>query len=372
MELPISPLQESHEKAGAEFIRYEDVPVVLTFGEPAAEYAAIRKSAAIIDRAQRSVLEVGGADRACFLNNLLTNQTLCGPTKTPMAAGTCVYAFFLNGKGRIVAAINVLELGDRIMLEMDARRVKVVADAFEKYIFRERVELRPRLGELHALMLMGPAATEHVSQELGPRGCGKTRFGDIEVVAFRDDLCGSPGYGLIAGKDELQSLWRHFTSPRGDAGGPEDRRFRGLARPAGWAMFNTARIEAGRPIFGIDYDESALPAETGEVDRAVSFTKGCYLGQEVVARMHARGQVARQIAGIRMEDDSLPIAGSKVYDSHENEVGAITSSTNSPMLSSAAICLAMVKRGVSQVGSAVRVPAEGRMRAGTVTSMPFS
>src|SRR5206468_6008208 len=96
-------------------------------------------------------------------------------------------------------------------------------------------------------------------------------------------------------------------------------------RAAGWAAYNAARIEAGRPLFGIDFDDSVLPAETGQLARAVSFTKGCYLGQEVVARMHARGQVARQLVGIKMDDRALPIAGASIFDASQNAIGGITS-----------------------------------------------
>src|SRR5437763_7117493 len=135
---------------------------------------------------------------------------------------------------------------------------------------------------------------------------------------------------------------------------------------AGWAAFNACRIEAGRPLFGIDFegappasaypgrkqreDESGqasgpgvLPAETGLLSRAVSFTKGCYLGQEVVARMHARGQVARQLVGIKMDDNALPIAGASIFDASQNTIGGITSSTPAPMLSCATIALGLVK-----------------------------
>ena len=121
------------------------------------------------------------------------------------------------------------------------------------------------------------------------------------------------------------------------------------ARPIGWAAFNAARVEAGRPVFGIDFDgaplssaapgskedsgSGSLPAETGLFDRAVSITKGCYLGQEIVARMHARGQVARRVVGIRMEGDALPIAGAQIMDEDSNTVGVVTSSTVSPILS---------------------------------------
>jgi folate-binding protein YgfZ len=139
----------------------------------------------------------------------------------------------------------------------------------------------------------------------------------------------------------------------------------------GWAVFNTARIEAGRPLFGIDFDDSVLPAETAQLERAVSFTKGCYLGQEIVARMHARGQVARKIVGIRMQEDALPIAGAPILDEAQNQIGGITSSTVSPVLSGASICLGLIKSTFSAIGTEIKVAAEGAIRKGVVAEVPF-
>ena len=129
--------------------------------------------------------------------------------------------------------------------------------------------------------------------------------------------------------------------------------------PSAGPRFNAARIEAGRPLLGIDFDDTILPAETGQMSRAVSFTKGCYPGQEIVARMHARQVVAKQIAGLKFADDALPIAGANVTDDQGNIVGGITSSTVSPMLSNTAIAIALLKRPFFNVGSVVNVPARG-------------
>jgi folate-binding protein YgfZ len=162
-------------------------------------------------------------------------------------------------------------------------------------------------------------------------------------------------------------------------------------RPVGWAAFNATRIEGGRPLFGIDFDGAplptampgkreeppadaplgALPAETGMFDRAVSVTKGCYLGQEIVARMHARNQVARQVVGLRLESDLLPMSGSQIFDDQSNTIGLITSSTVSPVLSNVAICLATVKKSHIAAGSRVKVPAEGAIRDAEVVPLPF-
>jgi len=164
-------------------------------------------------------------------------------------------------------------------------------------------------------------------------------------------------------------------------------------RPVGWAAFNATRIEAGTPIFGVDFDGAApataspakarreqaagaeappgvLPAETGLLNRAVSLSK-CYVGQEVVARMHARGQVARQIAGLRVDGDALPIAGEQVLAEDSSPIGVVTSSTISPLLSNAPICLAMLKRPFFALGTRVRIPAEGSLRTAVVVELPF-
>ncbi|HEV8293434.1 MAG TPA: glycine cleavage T C-terminal barrel domain-containing protein [Tepidisphaeraceae bacterium] len=351
-----NPLHSIHEKVGAEFQTYGQTPIVLTFGEAQAEYAAIRKAAAIVDRPYRGILEVTGRDRHSFLNNLLTNQIWDKEKKIGLAAGEGVYAFFLNTKGRIVSDMNVIELGDRIWLEMEEEKVEVVRVAFEKYLFAEQVKMRSLVGEVHELFVTGPTAQEVIA--------------NVNARIFRDDICGVPGFGLIVPISEAERLWNHFTQgPQGEF--EDDMRFRGLARPCGWAAFNTTRIEAGRGLFGIDFDESVLPAETGQFERAVSITKGCYLGQEIVARMHARGQVARKLVGIRMENDALPLAGVKIYDDQQNEIGGITSSTISPILSNIAICLGYAKKPFFTLGTKLRIPAEGSMRDAQVVALPF-
>ena len=376
-----SPLHSLHEQAGAEFQPYAQTPIVSTFGEPQAEYAAIRKSAVIIDFPQRGILELAGKDRLPFLNNLLTNQTWDKQSKTGLAPGGAVYTFFLNTKGRIVADVNVIELGDRTLLEMDARVVEPVRQAFDKFLFAEQVKIASRVGELHELFITGPRAVEALNRsvesppgELEPMSSAAAGLVGHEVVVFRDDICGVPGYVLICASDAAAAIWKHFThTTEAPTNAPEetDYRFRGLARPAGWAVFNTTRIEAGRPLFGIDFDDSILPAETGQLARAVSFTKGCYLGQEIVARMHARGQVAKQLVGIRMDENVLPFAGAKVYDDQQNEVGGVTSSTVSPILSGACLCLGYVKRPFIPAGSKLAIPAEGKMAPAHVSELPF-
>ncbi|MDB5356559.1 MAG: Folate-dependent protein for Fe/S cluster synthesis/repair in oxidative stress [Phycisphaerales bacterium] len=370
-----NPLHDLHQQAGAEFQAYAQLEVVSTFGEPQAEYAAIRKGAAMIDEPQRGILELNGVDRLPFLNNLLTNETWDKTSKAGLAAGQGRYAFFLNTKGRIVADVNVIERVDRTLLDMDARMVEPVRAAFDKFLFREQVKMVSRVGALHAMALHGSNSRRILEEASGaalpadlPQGGSiEARLFDADAVIWRDDACGVPGFHLIVDTPSARKVWMGLVSQFYENHEPGHRRL----RPVGWAAFNATRIEAGRPIFGIDFDESVLPAETGQIARAVSFTKGCYLGQEIVARMHARGQVARQLVGLRMGDDALPMAGTLIYDDADNQVGGVTSSTVSPVLSNACIAIGFVKKPFIPAGSVVNIPAEGKVRKATVVELPF-
>ncbi|MCC7406605.1 MAG: aminomethyltransferase family protein, partial [Phycisphaeraceae bacterium] len=132
-----------------------------------------------------------------------------------------------------------------------------------------------------------------------------------------------------------------------------------LGRGIGWMAYNTARIEAGSPLFHVDFGPDSLPHETAILSQAVSFTKGCYLGQEIVARMQSLGHPKRLLVGLRLPDDRLPIAGSQVLTADGQVVGAVTSSTLSPLLGQTAIALAVVKWGRHEPGTTLRVAAEG-------------
>jgi folate-binding protein YgfZ len=367
-----NPLHELHRQAEAEFQAYADIEIVCTFGEPQAEYAAIRKSCGLMDLPQRGIIELTGKDRLPFLNNLLSNQTFDKQTKSGLAPGKGIYAFLLNAKtGRITADINVIERGHATLLELDRRLLESVAAALEKYRFAEQVRIAPVLDVLHEIALHGPGA----AAVLGEAGLpGVEALGPQESIEFdqtvvwRDDPAGVAGFYLLMPVAHARQMWMDLISRFGAATEIGRRKL----RPIGWAAFNATRIEAGRPIFGIDFDETILPAETGPLlARAVSFTKGCYPGQEVVARMHARQQVAKKISGIRMDGDALPIAGSKIFDQSSNEIGGVTSSTVSPLLSNAAIVLGVLKRPHFNIGSEVHIPAEGEIRSGKVVELPF-
>jgi folate-binding protein YgfZ len=342
---PLNPLKPLHERMRVEFQPYADVEIASTFGNTPAEYSALHKGSGKMDLPQRGVLELTGRDRLDFLNRLLTNQICDRQTKASLPPGSGVYSFLLNDKGRIIADMNVLERGDRTWLEMDRRLIEPTRQALEKYLITDDVTLRNTAGAIHEIAILGPEAPV---EGLLPLGSRTLSMAGVEVTVFRDDPCGRPGLFVLIPTESAEAVWNSLAQ-----------------RPVGWAAFNAARIEAGRPLMGIDFDQTAVPA------RAVSLAKGCYLGQEIVARMHARGQLARQIVGIRMNGDELPVAGCPIYDSAGNMVGGITSSTISPILSNAALCLGLVKKPFIAPGTELTIPAEGAMRGGKVVELPF-
>ena len=369
-----NPLLDLHRRGEAEFQTHDEIPIVSTFGEPQAEYAAIRKACGMIDLPQRGILELTGKDRLTFLNNLITNQVWDKQTKKPIESGQGVYAFLLNAKsGRIITDMNVLERGDRTLLEMDARFVEPTRQALDKYLFAEQVKIQSRLGALHEIALHGPGERDVLreagaSVELSEHQSSAITLFDVDAIVWRDDPAAVPGYYLILPTESVAIAWENLVERFGQSQTLGKR----ALRPVGWAAYNAARIEGGRPLFGIDFDDSILPAETGHLmQRAVSLTKGCYPGQEIVARMHARQQVAKKLVGIRMENDALPIAGTKITDDKANEIGGVTSSTLSPVLSNVALCLGFLKRPHFELGTVVNVPAEGAMRKGVVVELPF-
>ncbi len=379
----VSPLRSLHAQAGATLSPYgpesgraPGVWVVDTFDSLGAEYAALRKACSLLDAPHRGVIEVRGSDRLDFLNRMLT-QDLKAPSP-----GTIRRSFWLNKKGRVDADLRVVNLADRTLLELDVLCAPGTASGLGAYIISEDVTLSDLSEATHRLSLHGPtaavllgaldapplpgdgAATEWVSE-------GST------IVAFRDDACAETGVELIVPADKAAAFYQHLIALGHDAShrpGENTPAQKIRLSPIGWHAFNIARIEAGTPLYNLDFGPESLPAETGVLASRVSFTKGCYLGQEIVARMHARGQCKQTVVAVRFEpvvDDTglplLPGAGTTLTPPEKQEpVGVVTSSTLSPMLSQTPIALASIRASHSTPGTVLDASFEGRMLRGEV------
>ncbi len=372
-----NPLQKCHEQAEASFLPYGPlIQIVESFGQPEIEYAAIRKGTGLMDSPHRGVLEITGKDRLAFLNNLLTNDV------KSLVPGCGCYAFLLNTKGRITADIYVLNLPDRTLLELDARLTDQICAFLNQYLFAEDVQIQNRSAVFRRLTLCGPASALLLARLTPPGGLslsdglftvreglltaeGKT-FG---VTAFKNDLCGEPQWDLLVPNEAAPVLWDsllEFAQRTEDRPGSEFN-----LRAIGWSAFNIARIEAGTPLLGIDIGDQALPLETSHwYARAVHPQKGCYLGQEVVARMHVRNLCARRIVGLKISGHAVPVAGAELRIP-DKTVGMVTSSCMSPLLGNTPIALAYMESAHSVAGREFEVYTSGGKTTAIVADLPF-
>lgn len=374
-----SPLHDRHAGAGAVMLRYAGAgdgagaDIVESFGDLEVEYAALRKGCVLLDLPHRGTVRVTGADRVEFLNRMLT-QELKGVEPFDVRR-----SFWLNRKGRLDADLRVVHLADSTLFELDLLTAASTAGSLEAFVFSEDVRFEDASRSFHRLALHGPtapallAAVGATAPEPG-RAAAVTIAG-LEVIVDRQDDTGDPGLHLLVPATAAVAVYDALISAGVDDSAGQGTISRGAIRlkPAGWGAFNIARIEAGTPLFNIDFGPTSLPAETGVIEDRVSFRKGCYLGQEVVARMHSLGQPKQRLVALRIDasDDPLaqPVTGANLSlptDDARKPVGAVTSSTRSPMLGDACIAFAQVKWDFTPPGTALSVQTDAGWLSATV------
>ncbi len=368
------------------------VEMVETYGEIAAEYAALRRGCALIDMANRGTLVVRGDDRLEFLNRMITQEV------KGLAPYRCVRSFWLNRKGRIDADLRVLALEDRVMLDLDALTTERARSTLDAFVITEDVQIEDASEDWARFEIHGPTAmlamqTVAVAEEgrppadVAPGEACRVDIAGAEVIVDRQDDCGEIGIHLWVRSSDAERVWVRLVQacvPHEDEDGRTDERApqsRIRMRPAGWHAYNIARIEAGTPLYNIDFGEQSLPAESGVLRDRVHFKKGCYLGQEVVARMDALGKPKQMLVALRFENNARgevvqPFPGAHVMAVNDDEaqtVGAVTSSTISPMLGGEAVAFAQVRTKFAENADAVlEVAAEGaRVRATIQPSLRF-
>lgn len=361
------------------------LPVAETFGRYEAEYAAIRRRVGILHLPPRGRIQVTGGDRLEYLQRMLTQDV------ASLTAGRAARTFLLNEKGRIVADMIVIHEADQTVLDLDVFDAANVVGQLGDRVFTEDVNFTDVSDQFEHIALLGPAATALLhrltgekDQLLEPFEHRRVRLAGEPVLTYRRDDTGTLGLHLhlpatVAGRVYRELLDAAGFDPQAplDADFAQVRRQSLRGRPIGWLAYNTARIEAGSVLFHIDFGIDSLPAETGILDQAVCFTKGCYLGQEIVARMKNLGHPKRLLVGLKFTGEKMPVAGSQVFadvggraDS-ATVIGGITSSTLSPMLGHSPIALAVIKWNWHQHGNIVRVPCEGRMQPATISGPGF-
>jgi folate-binding protein YgfZ len=334
--------------------------LVAAYGPIEPEYAAIRRAAALFDAPQRGLLRLRGRDVRDFLQRMVTQDL------SSLAPGRALDAFWLNRKGRIDADLRIFmaDAATEVWAEVDAGCAAAAAASLAGYLFTEDVAIEDATAAWHWIELHGPGAGRALAlagaATIPGRGeAARTTLAGIEALLVRGEELGEHGWHIAAPRDRVGELWDALVGQR-DPLDPKRR-----VRPIGWHAYNIARVEAGSPFFGIDFGPSNLPHETGLLASRVSFRKGCYLGQEVVARMESLGKPKQMLVGLRPARDLLPVAGSQVFERNADgsmgpQIGAVTSSTLAPMLGAAPIAFAMVRTAFAAPGTTVLVNAEGK------------
>src|SRR4029077_2562587 len=284
------------------------------FGDVRAEFQTLLAGCGLYDLSGRAKIAVTGSDRVRWLNGMATNNV------RDLAHGHGVYAFLLNAQGRIQADLYVFQRGELLLVDTEQQQREKVLQLFDHYIIADDVEIADVSDKLTALGLTGPES-RHVLE----RACIASP--DLKHLRFADVAWKDKTVTLLHAGEEVRESWQLWIAPE-HAGQLWDALVKAGARPTGTTALNLFRISHGIPKFGVDIGERDLPQETGQ-KRALNFTKGCYLGQEIVERIRSRGSVHRKFTAFAVEG-TLPEPGAKIM-ADEKGVGEITSSTILPL-----------------------------------------
>ncbi len=324
-------------------------------GELALDYDALVKDKALIERGDRALVEIAGRDRATGLHNLTTHQIKA------LGCGDGQYAFALNVKGRILFDLNVFARADVLWVDLDCSFLCTALQHFHKYVITEDVQITSRADHVKRLALAGPRAAEVLvgrglnhAAHLPVMGHVDVALGSRPVTVARTDFPGVPAFDLFFAGDHAEEVLKMFTD----------------IRTASAAAVEVRRIEAGVPWPGREITEEYLPAETRQLERAVSFQKGCYLGQEVVERMRSRQVVARQLVGVQLEGAELPPAPSELRTADGAPAGTLTSTCYSMSLQTR-IGLGYVRTNFAAAGTPLLAASPRGALPARVVELPF-
>ena len=342
----------STEKLGLRRGEYAGAETTLVFSDAGDEFKALRAGCGVYDLGWRRYFQIAGRDRVRWLNGMVSNNV------RDLAPGHGVYAFVLTPQGHMVGDLYAYNRGKDFVMATDARQAEKLYSHLKRFIIMDQVEFKPA-EDWAAIAVQGPKAEETLRaagigvSAMEPLQQTSARCGTIEATLVRGDHPLSPDYELWSTPQQAAALW--------------DALVKAGATPVGAEAVELARIAAGVPRFGQDIRERDLPQETGQA-RALSFTKGCYIGQEIVERIRARGSLHRGFTGFRIVEGSLPAPGSKV-EARGKEVGEITSVAMLPASSGVIpVALGYMRKEAGAAGAMVEV---GASRA-RVESLPFS
>jgi folate-binding protein YgfZ len=313
-----------HLAAGAKLAQYFGIELPEQLSDFSTEYRLAREHAALIDTNFRAVFSLSGPDRARYLNAVLTSNV------RDITPGQGAIGLLLNAQGHIQAELETLALDDRILIFGHAFLQEKTFATLDKFIIMDDATLTDDTAASGTLAVEGPAAPTVVRQltgidleTLSPRGHAaasmQTSSGVIPCRVIRHSLFGFPGAEFLAARDALMPLWNALQAAiQAQAGAA-----------IGYRALNALRLEAGVPWFGADFDERQIPHEAALESTHISYTKGCYTGQEIVERVRSRGHVNRRLTGLAFSSAEPPAPGAPLTAAG-GEAGHVTSAAFSP------------------------------------------
>lgn len=344
---------------GAAFFERDGWMLPTEFAGLASEYSAVRSSVGLLDLSHRALLSFTGPDRLSYLQGMVSNDL------RPLAPGQGVYATVLNVQGKVVGDCRVFCTDDSFVMDLWEPIKQKVLDHLKRYLVADEVEINDEAEHYAILSVQGPrsqALLRNLVQdtELPPNPLDHrlARVGDFEVRIARFSHTGEDGFDLFVPIAEVEPVALRLSE--------EGNRF--SAKWIGENAQEVLRVEAGIPLYGVDFTEDTLLLEVG-LAHAVSFQKGCYLGQEVVERIRSRGHVNRRLCGFSLNGRDPAHGGDKIYGG-EKAVGIVTTSVYSPALGSP-IALGYVHKDFWDPGMVLQIQRQGSAIEAQVTALPF-
>jgi folate-binding protein YgfZ len=318
------------------------------------EYAAARRGVALFDRSALGKVTVTGRDRLSFLQGMLTNDVKA------LAPGQGAPAAFLDAHGKVMALLVVYAATDQVLIELPAQMTAKTLETLDHFLISEKAYFEAADEAFAILSLQGPGARATLEGLTG-RPIDLAPYAHVEV-----EIAGGPA--RVINRAEGPGPGFHCWIPAEHAEGARAAMQAAGAVPAGAATLEVLRLEAGQPWCPQDVDASVIFPET-RLESFVSFTKGCYIGQETVARVKYRGHVNRALSGLVVEGDRVPEAGARVVVDG-TDVGRVTSAARSIALGRP-IALGYVRREHFEPGTAVTVVDAGGEQPARVSALPF-
>jgi folate-binding protein YgfZ len=330
-------------------------PVVEHYEDALKEYHAVREDVGALDLSHVGKLRVSGRDRVRYLHNMLSNDI------NGLKEGQGCYAALLTHQGRMEADVYALAFAEELWLESSLAGKDRLFQTLTKYIVADIVTVEDWTEKLGVLSLQGPRAKQRMEEVAGMSLASLSalehrtiRRSSGDWVVVRRDRTGCDGYDLWVPAGDVLDLWPRWVEAK--------------IPPVGLQALNWLRTEAGIPWYGVDMDERALPMEMG-LDHAISMTKGCYRGQEIVARITHRGHLDRRLGAIAVRHHDTPPGGAEVR-SGGNKIGVITSAIASPRLQQP-LALAVIKMEFLKPGTPVDVAYDETTCPGEVVALPL-